>query len=97
MEYIGVDYSVDLACSECHRTTRVRYSRLLNLTLAETGICCDACGRVTNHDWSSAAKARVLFREHMSTRRRATESTQASSRRSQLIAHPRLGTRSFNR
>jgi hypothetical protein len=64
MDYIGIDYFVDLACSECARTSRIRYSRLLTLLTRSEPVACAACGRATNHGWSTVFRAQQLFREH---------------------------------
>mgnify|MGYP003579250443 CR=1 len=65
MDYVGIDYYVDLACSRCAGTTRVRYSRLVALLDAGGAVTCAACGRATNHDWTSVSRAQQLFREHV--------------------------------
>jgi len=64
MDYVGIDYCVDLACSSCAGTTRVRYSRLLALLEAGRTVACGACGRATNHDWTTVTKAQQLFRAY---------------------------------
>ena len=64
MDYIGIDYCVDLACSRCAGITRVRYSRLLALLDVGDAVACAACGRATNHNWTTVSKAQKLFREH---------------------------------
>ncbi len=33
-----------------------------------TSVACAACGRATNHDWSTVSKAQQLFREHFAER-----------------------------
>jgi hypothetical protein len=65
MDYVGIDYSVDLACSECTGITRVRYSRLLALLDVGGAVACAKCGRATNHDWTTVTKAQQLFRAHV--------------------------------
>jgi hypothetical protein len=70
MRYVGMDYCVDLECGACRKATRIRYSRLLSLVTQGTRIACAACGRVTGHDWTSASRARLLFRRHLSQRDR---------------------------
>jgi hypothetical protein len=59
-----MDYCVDLACSRCAGTTRVRYSRLLALLDVGAGVACAACGRTMKHNWATVSKAQQLFREH---------------------------------
>lgn len=71
MDYVGIDYYVDLACSRCAETTRVRYSRLLALLDVGGAITCGTCGRTTDHDWTSVSKAQQLFREHLDRARHA--------------------------
>jgi hypothetical protein len=73
MDYVGIDYYVDLACSKCAGTTRVRYSGLLTLLDVGGAITCAACGRATSHDWTSVTKAQQLFREHLDRARVARE------------------------
>ena len=73
MHYIGIDYSVDLACSSCKSTTRVRYSTLLKLVTNGKPVACEGCGRATNHDGTSASKARLLFRKHFYNTRPTVE------------------------
>ena len=73
MDYVGIDYSVDLECTECGGTTRVRYSRLLALLDAKGAVACAACGRAMNHDWTTAAKAQQLFRAYFARARLALE------------------------
>jgi hypothetical protein len=82
MDYIGTDYFVDLACSECARTSRIRYSRLLTLLTLGDAVSCAACGRATNHDWSTVHKAQQLFREHFARARFALESARRRPARS---------------
>ena len=57
MDYVGIDYCVDLACSSCNKTTRIRYSRLIGLVADRQSVQCAACGRATNHDWTTALKS----------------------------------------
>jgi hypothetical protein len=71
MDYVGIDYSVDLGCTECGGTTRVRYSRLLALLDVKGAVACAACGRAMAHDWTTVAKAQQLFREHLDRARLA--------------------------
>jgi len=78
MDYVGIDYSVDLGCTGCGGTTRVRYSRLLALLDVKGGVACAACSRAMNHDWTTVAKAQQLYREHLDRARLARR-----------IAHPR--------
>ena len=73
MHYVGTDYCVDLECEACRKATRIRYSRLLSLVTQGARIACAACGRVTSHDWSSASRARRLFRERCHPQRGAAE------------------------
>ena len=73
MDYVGIDYSVDLACSECAGITRVRYSRLLALLDVGGAVACTTCGRATNHDWTSVSKAQQLFRAYFDRARHALE------------------------
>jgi hypothetical protein len=84
LDYIGTDYFVDLACSECARASRVRYSRLLTLLTNGDVVRCSACGRATNHGWSTLYKAQQLFREHFARVRVALESAGRGSTRSFL-------------
>jgi hypothetical protein len=69
MDYVGVDYCVDLGCSSCRHPTRMLYSRLLNLVAAGSGIRCEFCGRATHHDWGSISQARQLFAEYFAKAR----------------------------
>lgn len=69
-----MDYSVDLACSRCAGTTRVRYSTLLALLDVGSAVACATCGRTTNHNWSTVSKAQQLFREHFDRKRLTLES-----------------------
>ena len=71
MDYVGMDYYVDLACSRCAGTTRVRYSRLLAVLDTGGAVTCAACGRATSHDWTSVSQAQQLFREHLDRARLA--------------------------
>ena len=64
MDYVGLDYCVDLGCSSCSHTTRMFYSRLLTLVAAGGGVRCDFCGRATNHGWGSLSQARRLVSEY---------------------------------
>lgn len=80
MDYVGIDYYVDLACSRCAGTTRVRYSRLLALLDVGGAVTCAACGRATNHDWTSITKAQQLFREHLERARLARRVVQRPTR-----------------
>ena len=79
MDYVGIDYCVDLKCSECTGITRVRYSRLLALVEVGSAVACTACGRVTNHDWTSVSRAQQLFREHCARARQRSQSSRAAS------------------
>jgi transcription elongation factor Elf1 len=82
MDYVGMDYSVDLECSRCAATTRVRYSRLLALLSVGGTVACAACGRATNHNWTTVSKAQQLFREHFDRTRLRLEARVGSSTRS---------------
>jgi hypothetical protein len=84
MDYVGTDYFVDLACSECARTSRIRYSRLLTLLALGDVVSCAACGRATNHGWSTVFKAQQLFRQHFARARVALESARYGATRSVL-------------
>jgi hypothetical protein len=77
MNYVGIDYSVDLACSTCAGITRVRYSRLLALLDAGGAVACATCGRAMNHDWTTASKAQQLFRVYCDRARHALEAPTA--------------------
>jgi hypothetical protein len=74
MDYVGMDYCVDLACSRCAGTTRVRYSKLLALLTVGNTVACAACGRATNHNWTTISEAQRLFREHFDRTRVKLES-----------------------
>ncbi len=80
MDYVGIDYSVDLECTACGGTTRVRYSRLLALLDVRGAVACAACGRAMNHDWTTVAKAQQLFREHLDRARHARRLVQRPRR-----------------
>jgi len=80
MDYVGIDYSVDLGCTGCEGTTRVRYSRLLALLDVKGGVACAACSRAMNHDWTTVAKAQQLFREHLDRARLARRIVQRPRR-----------------
>jgi hypothetical protein len=71
MDYVGMDYCVDLECQACRKSTRLRYSLLLRLVTQGGRVTCAACGRVTSHDASSASRARALFERHFRRRRPA--------------------------
>ena len=75
MDYVGIDYSVDLACSTCAGITRVRYSRLLALLNVGGAVACTTCGRATNHDWTTVSKAQQLFRAHFDRTQLVLEAT----------------------
>jgi hypothetical protein len=75
MDYVGIDYSVDLACSTCAGITRVRYSRLLALLNVGGAVACATCGRTTNHDWTTVSKAQQLFRAHFDRAQLVLEAT----------------------
>jgi len=64
MDYVGVDYCVDLGCASCNHATRISYRRLLTLVAAGTRVRCGFCGRATNHDWGTLSQARRLFSEY---------------------------------
>jgi len=65
MDYVGVDYCVDLRCSACSHATRIAYSRLLTLVAAGTPVHCGFCGRATNHGWGTLSQARRLISEYL--------------------------------
>jgi hypothetical protein len=65
MRYVGIDHAVGLSCRACKHTTTMLYSRLLNCLLDRAPIVCAGCGRITDHDWSSAEQARMLVGERM--------------------------------
>jgi hypothetical protein len=70
MDYVGVDFRVDLGCSSCNHTTRIPYSRLLTLVAAGTALRCTTCGRVTGHGWTSLSAAQQLISDYFANRRR---------------------------
>ena len=74
MDYVGMDYCVDLVCSRCAGTTRVRYSRLLALLDLGSAVACTGCGRAMKHDWTTVSKAQQLFREHFDRARLTLDS-----------------------
>ena len=80
MDYVGIDYSVDLACSECAGITRVRYSRLLSVLDVGDAVACAKCGRATNHDWTTVTKAQQLFRAHFDREQLALDTTYRPTR-----------------
>jgi len=45
MDYIGVDPTVGLECSDCQFVSRLAYSELLDCVTLEEVIHCDSCGR----------------------------------------------------
>ena len=80
MDYVGIDYSVDLACSTCAGITRIRYSRLLALLDVGGAVACATCGRVTNHDWTTVSRAQQLFRAYLDRAQLVLEATYRPTR-----------------
>ena len=62
MDYIGVDPTVGLECSDCQFVSRLAYSELLDVVSAAHSIHCDSCGRRMEHDWTTVSVVQNIIR-----------------------------------
>ena len=65
MDYIGVDPTVGLECSDCQFVSRLAYSELLDSVTAEDVINCDSCGRQMEHDMTTVGVVQNIIRRRM--------------------------------
>ena len=73
MEYVGIDPVVGLECSDCKHISRLQYSRLLELILAEEIVQCDNCDRAMEHDWTTVSVVQNIIRRRMRQANQAKE------------------------
>lgn len=65
MDYIGVDPTVGLECSDCQFVSRLAYSELLDSVTAADVIHCDSCGRKMEHDMTTVGVVQNIIRRRM--------------------------------
>lgn len=65
MDYIGVDPTVGLECSDCQFVSRLAYSELLDCVNALDVIHCDSCGRKMEHDMTTVNVVQNIIRRRM--------------------------------
>ncbi len=65
MDYIGVDPTVGLECSDCQFVSRLAYSELLDCVTAADVIHCDSCGRKMEHDMTTVGVVQNIIRRRM--------------------------------
>ena len=65
MDYIGVDPTVGLECSECQFVSRMAYSELLTRVMGNEIVICDSCGREMEHDWTTVTVVQNIIRRRM--------------------------------
>ena len=65
MDYIGVDPTVGLECSDCQFVSRLAYSELLEAVNSGDSIHCDSCGRRMEHDWTTVSVVQNIIRRRM--------------------------------
>jgi len=65
MDYIGVDPTVGLECSDCQFVSRLAYSELLDFVTHEDVIHCDSCGRKMEHDMTTVSVVQNIIRRRM--------------------------------
>jgi len=65
MDYIGVDPTVGLECSDCQFVSRLAYSELLDCVNADDIIHCDSCGRQMEHDMTTVNVVQNIIRRRM--------------------------------
>jgi hypothetical protein len=65
MDYIGVDPTVGLECSDCQFVSRLAYSELLDCVNARDIIHCDSCGRKMDHDMTTVNVVQNIIRRRM--------------------------------
>ena len=65
MDYIGVDPTVGLECSDCQFVSRLAYSELLDCVTTSDLIHCDSCGRQMEHDMTTVSVVQNIIRRRM--------------------------------
>lgn len=65
MDYIGVDPTVGLECSDCQFVSRLAYSELLDCVNSQDVIHCDSCGRQMEHDMTTVNVVQNIIRRRM--------------------------------
>ncbi len=65
MDYIGVDPTVGLECSDCQFVSRLAYSELLDCVTTQHLIHCDSCGRKMEHDMTTVGVVQNIIRRRM--------------------------------
>jgi len=63
MDYIGVDPTVGLECSDCQFVSP--YSELLDCVTLDDVIHCDSCGRKMEHDMTTVSVVQNIIRRRM--------------------------------
>jgi NAD-dependent SIR2 family protein deacetylase len=65
MDYIGVDPTVGLECSDCQFVSRLAYRELLDCVTTKDVIHCDSCGRQMEHDMTTVSVVQNIIRRRM--------------------------------
>jgi hypothetical protein len=65
MEYVGLDPAVGLECSHCNHISRMPYSELLSLVVAEDQAQCLSCERLMLHDWTTVSVVQNIIKKRM--------------------------------
>jgi hypothetical protein len=65
MEYVGLDPAVGLECSHCNHISRMPYSELLTLVVAEEQAQCLSCRRLMLHDWTTVSVVQNIIKKRM--------------------------------
>lgn len=73
MDYIGVDPTVGLECSDCQFVSRLAYSELLDSVSLQDVIHCDSCGRQMEHDMTTVNVVQNIIRRRMKQANEAKE------------------------
>lgn len=73
MDYIGVDPTVGLECSDCQFVSRLAYSELLDCVSLQDVIHCDSCGRQMEHDMTTVNVVQNIIRRRMKQANEAKE------------------------
>ena len=65
MDYIGLDPTIGLECTNCQQVTRLSYSDLLETAVEDNQLDCDGCQLEIDHGWTTVGLVQNIIRRRM--------------------------------
>ncbi len=65
MDYVGLDPTVGLECTDCRKIIRLTYSELLNRALDDHTLVCEGCHQPLDQGWTTVNLVQNIIRRRM--------------------------------